>query len=270
MKLNSSSLQILGLTNVEQKVFDTLSFEKSLSVTTLGEQAAVPRTSALSALERLSERGLVRKVSTGKKTLWKKTNPEKLRRSVTSLLTGLKIEEQLEQFEKEVAVRVSAQSEFIVLHGAENLLRFQEQNIKKNTGERAFLIQGSLTGETVAKRGLTSEFARLNSLIKEAGIITELLVSDSTLARYKKRMEQDDAWRKSMKSRLLVLHAVSDAILPDNAFDVVIYKNVTALTNWKEETAVVMKNRDTMQVFQNWFHSLAVQGQKIDPNKFFV
>ena len=270
MKYDSPDLKLLGLTDVEHRIFSVLSFEQSLSVTSSSELAEVPRTSALPALKRLSTRGLVRKVSSGSKTLWKKTNSEKLRRSIANMLFALEIEEQFEELEKEVAIKISTQSEFILIKGAKNILRFQENSIKEHTKERSILAQGSKTSMTVAKLDLMSEFSRLNTLIKEQGIVTELLVSDKTLEEYEALMKKDNDWKESMRERLVVLYIVNSDMLADSAIDITMYKNRVSIINWEEQTMVVIKNKETMNIFRNWFGICIEQSQKINPNQFFA
>lgn len=264
-----SDLQILGLTDVEYQVFTAVCFERSLTVTELALKAKVPRTSALPALNRLCERGLVRKVSLGKKTLWKKTNPEKLRRSISELAAQLAIESQLALLEQDVLVKISTQSEFMIIKGAKNILKFQEKGILENTGQRSYLIQGSKTGKVVERLNLSAEFTRLNALIKERGIITELLISEKTFRGYEIYMEKDDTWKHLMRERLFVLYVVGTDLLADNAIDIIIYKNRVSVINWEEETLIVIKNQETVAVFHSWFELLATQAEKINPSTFF-
>ena len=241
-----------------------------MSVTAVSKLAGAPRTSTLPALRRLSERGLVRKVNNKSKTLWKKTNPGKLRRSIANMLAVLEIEEQFEELEKEVAIKISTQSEFILIRGARNILRFQENSIKEHTKERAILAQGSKTSATVTKLNLLSEFSRLNTLIKEQGIVTELLVSDKTLAEYEVLMKKDSDWKASMGERLVVFYVVSNEMIADNAIDITMYKNRVSVINWEEQTMVIIKNKETVTIFRNWFHILTTQGRKVNPNEFFA
>lgn len=269
MSIQRSDLQILGLTDVEYQVFTVLAFDQSLSVTELAGMAKVPRTSALPALNRLCERGLVRKVSIGKKTLWKKTNPEKLQRSITELAAQLAIESQLALLEQEVSVKISAQSEFMIIKGAKNILKFQEKGILENAGQRSYLIQGSQTGNVLERLNLPVEFTRLNTLIKERGLVTELLISEKTLKGYEIYMEKDDAWKHSMRERLFVLYVVGTDLLADNAIDIIIYKNRVSVINWEEETLIIIKNPATVAVFRSWFELLTVQADKLNPQNFF-
>ncbi|MFM2424307.1 MAG: Sugar-specific transcriptional regulator TrmB [Candidatus Parcubacteria bacterium] len=269
MSTQRSDLQILGLTDVEYKVFITVSFVESLSVSELATKAKVPRTSALPALNRLCERGLVRKVSQGKKTLWKKTNPEKLRRSIIELTAQLAIESELALLEQEVSVKTSAQSEFMIIKGAKNILKFQEKGIRENTGQRSYLIQGSRTGKVVEQLNLVSEFSRLNSLIKERGLVTELLISEKTLRGYEVYMETDLEWKHSMRERLFLLYVVGADVLADNAIDIIIYKNSVSIINWEEETLAVIKNQETVDVLYSWFNLLTTQAEKLNPQNFF-
>jgi len=270
MQMSHSDLQLLGFTNVEHRVFIALAFDQSYSVTELATKAKVPRTSTLPVLNRLSARGLVRKVSVGKKTLWKKTNPEKLRRSIISLSAQLEIAEQVEAIEKEIAVKITTQSEFMIIKGAQNILKFQEKGIQENTGQRSYLIQGSRTGTVVEQLNLAPEFSRLNSLIKERGLITELLISETTLRGYEAYMEKDIDWKHSMRDRLFVLYVVSTDLLADNAIDIIMSKNRVSVINWEEETLVIIKNQETVEVFLSWFHLLSTQAHKINPHNFFA
>ncbi len=269
MKTQDLKLDILGLTKVEKAVFAMLSFESSFSVSDIAKKAKIPRTSALPALERLRDRKLSRKTNIGKRTFWKKVKKENLKKELDNLSLSIGIEDELEKIKKVVDIKVSKKEELMIIRGFENILEFQENIISQTSLERIYLIQGSEIAEEVKKRNFLGGFIKLNKLVKEKGIITELIASENTLGIYKKLMKEDEFWRESVSERLLDMHAIENTSLENNVSEIAIYKDMALITNWKEETMVVIKNKDTVMLFKNLFTALKFTGRKINPNEFF-
>ncbi len=63
-------LRAFDFTDAEEKIVETLSFMQNVSVSKLSRKADVPRTTVYSALLRLKERGFVRRVRKGQRSLW--------------------------------------------------------------------------------------------------------------------------------------------------------------------------------------------------------
>lgn len=268
-KRNQDKLDILGLTIVEKSVFSALPPEKAIPIRTIAETAKVPRTSAVSALERLLERGLARKVSVGKRTHWKRRRAERIRSDILSFADSIGVMDGIENKGWDTDISRPEQVGFTFVKGIHEILRVQERLISRRSSDRIRFLQTAGIVDMVIRKSFVEEFSRLNERIRENGIITELVVSENALRRYEKLLSTNPSWGASLTKRLFDMYVVDDELLRDNVSDVAIFKNLALVTNWKEETMSITKNPDVVRLLVDLFRALKKSGRKFNPNFLF-
>ena len=83
MKNRTDEWEIFDFTDAEAKIVHTLNEQGSLTVSSLARKANLPRSTVDSALKRLKERNLIRKVPTSYYSVWKIVRSELLKKEIS-------------------------------------------------------------------------------------------------------------------------------------------------------------------------------------------
>lgn len=121
--ISEEELAIFGLTDAEAKLLLALLELGPTQVSKLAREADMSHTTAHSALRRLSEQGLVRRVSKGYSSVWEVVQADKVREKLQKALAPFELGISKEQVEIETGAKVLETGDFFIFDGLEDMLK---------------------------------------------------------------------------------------------------------------------------------------------------
>ena len=264
MEILKENLRAFDLTDAEMQILLALAEPDvgSISVSALSRRADVPRTTVYSALVRLKDRGFVRRVHKGRRTIWKISSSDKIEHVVTEGLEHLGVEADV--YEEEIVGGIDAvEIGITVYRGKRQILKAYEQMLKLSKAERVFAIQGNKSAEIMAKNLDKSYLLDFHNTFKRKQIIMEGFNGEYVFKLLKK-LSIDEL--KSHADRMLIGTILEDPFM-DFDLDVLVMRDVILLVNIKTETVVMIKNRPIVDMIHKFCLLFQEYGRQINYNR---
>lgn len=246
-------LDVFNFSPGERAVFNALPTSEGVSCATLTLTTHMPRTTVVRALNSLLARGFVDSIKLGARQVWLRsgTLEEKLITATNAL---------------GISIRTVHDPGFAILSGTKSIIDALWDGLRSLPRNGRFMgIQPTHSADiSLQKMGVAAVVA-INNFIKKRGIISEGVLSENYIATLTKLHGQP--WLESFSGRLAHTTFVPEAFLTYRS-EVLLFSTKTILVvNWAQETAVLITNKDTVQLFVAMFRFMHEAGRRIDNNE---
>lgn len=262
---------LLGLHPHEERVLSALEVG-AYSVSDLVRETKMARMTIYSVLERLTARGMVTFRRDGKRKKWHKADRGMLEDSFGAFLT-LFSSTSLPAGAKEIRLRKSASSEFVVFQGIPALVAEYQNMVKLNRHERIYGIQPINSAIACIEKVPGELIAQINQAVKDNEVIVEAVVSDSFVAEYAtyllksgQPMKEVQKLFEAFGGRMASTVFVPKEWINFNA-EIIIFRETVLFITWQDEIAVKITNPDIVGIVKKLFEFAQTVGRRVDQNK---
>lgn len=263
MDWHQNTLNILGLTDFEKRIVQSLDTAKSLSE--ISGETKIIRTSVAYNLKVLIQRGLVYKIKYKKRYRYIALSPDQL-----SVALGEIITEATKSKRVGVRIKTTEEDEFIVHVGSQEIIPAFKRIAEKNKNTRIKAIQHHKSFTDQVTTATATEIKSFNSTIIKNNIIIEGILNESAYETYLDEIKSDP---KNTREAIETLggRMADYYIFPDNRFDchseIWIFKATTLIINWKKQVAIEIINTDMAQLTGDMYEYVKGGCRKIDHNE---
>jgi hypothetical protein len=263
---SDEEIKLLGLDRMENKVLGVLQ-RGSFHVSRLAEGTKIGRTSLYPILGRLKQRGLVSYSYSGKRKHWHMISIPKLQEALFSLAENHRVNQKVG--EKEVGVIASQESAYKIYRGRKKLIQIYDDLSRLPRSTRVYGIQPNASVGSALKNLLSRELVGINERIKERQIIVDAVLQEDFVDYYasalKKLGKSPETILKSYGERAAVTTYVPKEYLNFNS-EIIFYENILAILNWKQLTAIVIKDSQMTGIMGELFRLIKLTGRRVDQN----
>ncbi len=257
-----SELKFLGLTPLETTILESLTEPRNPS--DIARLTGEVRTSVAYNLNRLVERGLVERITTGKRKLYVARSPADLR------LMMQRASDSIGAHTHGARIKTAQEDEFIIHVGADEIVPAFVRIVLEIKNDRVKAIQHhrSYTDQVTV---LTKEQAvTFNEAIIKNKIIVDGLLNENAYTEYEKKIRKSpESYRAQIET--LGGRMADYGVFPDGVFDVHaeiwIFKTTTLIINWKDKIAIEITNRNMTGLMRDMFEYVKSGSRKIDHNE---
>jgi predicted transcriptional regulator len=238
--MNTKFYELLGLKAQERKILKYLTPDSNVSVSDISTDTNIPRMTVYLVLDSLKHRGLADYKRIGKRRFWNRLSDIEIARLVSELVRSVHDES------KSVEIRHNDQSQFVVSHGLKNLFSIFERIAKGHKGERLIGMQPTSSMKHVVKKLSWSTLLPIQQAIRDNKIIVEGMVREDYYPTLLSLLNSDEERKSAIDSfsgRLNDMVFVSNEYLKSET-ELMMFKDVAFLVNWKDEVAVEIKNTE--------------------------
>ena len=255
-------LRAFDFTDAEEKIVETLSFMQNVSVSKLSRKADVPRTTVYSALLRLKERGFVRRVRKGQRSLWKLKKISNIKNIVEDGIEHLTPEDEISR--KGIVGGVDAKEVGIgVYRGKRQILKAYEKMFELGKAERFFVVQGNESVKNTMKNIDKQYLFSFRDRFRKAHIIMEAFSGEFVMKALKALPKEE---LKSHSDRMLIATLIEDEFM-DFGLDLVVIKDQMLLIDVKREVVVSIRNHEIANMVHCFCQFFQKYGRHINYNK---
>lgn len=265
MRNLSEDWEVLDLTDAESKILWALIEHGTMSVSKTARLSQVARTTVDSALQRLQERRLVRRVrSKGHVSLWKAVRSDKAKRELLEVANAFD-RGSAEVEDKEIVGGINAEEVGItVFRGKQQIMRAYEQMLNLAKAERVWFIQGNKSAEGALygfDKGYVQEFTRS---LKKRKIIMEGVNGERVKELLKK---VDKKTQEASFGRAFVASLLPDKYMEFDV-DLLIVRNSVMFFDMKNEIVVIVRNKPIVSMLKSINLFLREQGRSFNINEY--
>jgi predicted transcriptional regulator len=262
--MNTKCNSLLGLSGHEEKVLISLPTEDGLNVSDIARTSKTPRMSVYLALHSLKKRGLADYDRKGKRRLWKKLSNQAF--SELMINTAKSIYDNKERVE----IKHGENNGFVILKGLNNLFTIFERIAAGHKGERLIGIQPTSSMTHVVKKLSWKTIKPIQDAIRDNKIIVQGLVREDYYPTFVSLLKSKEEKKEAIKS---FIGRLTDMVLVSNQYlnsetELMMFKDVAFLVNWKDEVAIEIKNKEMLNFMLEFFELARGYGKKINQNEY--
>jgi len=261
--ISEKELGIFGLTAIESKIVLCLLENGLTSVNKISRVTNIPHTSVHSALRRLGDQGLVRRVSKGYASIWEVVGLEKIRPKISKALKPFGSTLSTVDLDGYVDTNVSDRADFQVFRKTEPILRVIQWFFLNHRGKNVCEIQGINTLKHMIKKLGGETMAQLNDFMVTSQIHTDLIITQSSIEVSSKYVSTDLRLASSLKNRSITAY-----IAPDECFEqgiqTMVASDVAVIINWEEARLELIKDTNILKLLIGLFECAKKNGQFFD------
>ena len=258
----ASSLQSVGLSEKESKIFLILLEKGSLTATDIAREVGMPRTSALLLLDALKEKGFVERVKVGGHFEWEAGALDDIETQVTEKFSLFK--ESVPDLREIVRAQgFGKKFKVSILTGASGFLKGYYKLLELKSGERVYVFEGTESVREKMKMRDQS-IIKWQNAFRESGIIIEILGSRESLTEVKRRKATDVL--RAHENRLIITHELPTHIV-DFPTDIAVLPHTVILFIPKPEIAVIIDSSELAVSLRKIFEGLTMISTTVDANK---
>jgi len=262
MKENKKLSHMLGFSKLESKIFNYLP-EYPQSISNIGKELRLPRTSVYGPVESLRKRGFVEVEKIGRRLFYKKTSHEFLINNLKLILNKGDASEVSKNF---------VHPEFFLHTGKEDLIRLYNQ-YGELRGQRLMGIQSNRSADAVLNAYPFEKLLEVNKNIKKNGVIIEGLLQEGFVDFYKSTLKKRGlSVKKAFESfggRAADTTYVPKEFLNSDS-EIMILPKAACIFNWTRLVAIEIRNKETVGLFRDLFALAKYFGRKVDQNKMVL
>lgn len=253
------AIKLLGLSKNEVTVLGLLGEHNN--PVSISRNCNIPRPTIYVTLEKLEERGLIKKRKHSNKQYWEKAGEQDIEDKV------LVAHRYLSNTENSLKKKISLNKRtHIVIHrGEKEILDVFSKLIKKHAGERMFSISGNTTGKAWSVLFDPENINKINRQIKAYKMITEF----ATSKRWFK--EQIDlfglGWAKNFEGRSAVFHEIDDKYL-NYGSQLFIFNDQVYLVSMEDGVFIEIKNPEIAKLMLSITRFVQDSSETMDANGF--
>ena len=246
MKITSMAVKILGLSKEEVAVLSILdtTSRKTSDVHQL-LKGRIPRTTLLRILNSLHKRELIAKHKfSARRGGW-------IGCDITSIFQELSTE----------GSNHDDVSKVVVYRGKKEMLTLANKVLLFHEKERVYWIQPSKIWDAWRSAGMEERIVWLNNFLQERGIVADGITSDDFLMKDVEFGGEEIL--QGFLNRPMHVHTVPSKYLNFYS-DVMIFRDVVSIMNWKDMFALEIKNRDLVNLFTGIIGYLHDTGKSVN------
>ena len=245
--------KLLGLSKKESRILSVLTGAPK-NVSQISKEARYPRTTTLRTLIGFHSRGFVAKHR-------------------VSLKRGgwvIKPTEGMEKIFKDIWDEINSaapskisrgENDIVVYHGKKQMMLLANKVLSFHKGERVYWMQSIHIWEVWLKHKLLDRVIWLTHYLKNKGIISEGFFPDNFLEiDYKYGGEK---LLRGFLDRPVIIHTIPSKFLNFYS-DIMVFRDVVSIMNWKDELAIEIKNKDLVKVFISLFDYIKATGVRVN------
>lgn len=246
----------LELQPEEIKILQALANEKSLTPTIISRQTGVKRTTVNFLLNKLAERGIIKKHKIIGHYEWQLADENHLAEKINALygFFNLTLSKALINL-PDIGVEIFKSQSAI-----EDAYR---QSLKINKGSRVYAIQGNKSIK--AQKSLSYKYLNeIQNQFKQKKIIIEGITGEKSLRFF------DDlplSLLKDYENRLVVVYLIEDELI-DFDMDILILDKEVILINFEKKLVIKIKNDTIRTVIKALYDTMKFSARKIDLNSY--
>jgi predicted transcriptional regulator len=264
MKWTQKTLEIFGLTATQTKILSSLGIERTLSE--IVRETQISRTGINYCLTQLVKRGLAYRKKYNKRFYYRAMSSQELSEKLEAITLQLQVENGVS---KNVKVRTSKESEFVIFRGIKEIIPAYEGIALLNKNERLRAIQPNKSWINLHKKLSSSQLIRVNNALRDNNIILEAILQKNAYTLYEKFFQNDPEKiadiAKSFTGRMADYTLVSQTLFDYHA-ELWIFKHTGLMINWEEEIALEITNENLVGFLRDLFEIAKASGIKVDHN----
>ncbi|MFA6227731.1 MAG: winged helix-turn-helix domain-containing protein [Patescibacteria group bacterium] len=240
----------------EIKIIQALGGEKRLTPTAISRKTEVKRTTVNFLLNKLLERGIIKKTKIGGHFEWRLADENNLAEKINSLygFFNLTLSRALINL-PDIGVEIF-KSQAAVLNA-------YRQSLKINKNSRVYAIQGNKSVK--AQKSLSYGYLNdIQNQFKQKKIIIEGVAGESSLEYFS---DLPLYLLKTYENRLTVMYLVSDGLI-DFDMDILILDKEVVLINFEKKIVVKIKNDSIRLALKALYETMKFSARKIDLNHY--
>ena len=257
MSLPESLITLLGLHTKERTVLRALS-RGHYTPYAIAHHTHLSRTTVYDILSRLHKRGLVRKVITHGKRIWKYTEPETL---AQLLLTARN--EVLHPHKHVDAITVSKRESITVYRGANTIRELTHNMFKSPTQQRFRSLQGDRQRIHWEQVFSSDDTNTINKYIKNNAIVVDSIVPKKWYERHAESLGVQ--WIQNFIDRTTEAHEVDSSYFTHGA-QLWIFHDCVYLVSLREEVVIAIQNSEIQKMILSMFEHMKDHAEHIDAN----
>ncbi|MDQ5958009.1 MAG: iclR-type protein [Patescibacteria group bacterium] len=265
---NDEEIKLLGLSSRENHLLSGLLGEDALLITAIARTTRLKRTTLYSLLDRLHERGLVIKSRRGKRWYWQLAPEKQIQEKLFALAERHRTTP--DPHEKELGIIASQDTEYKLYRGQKKLGTIYAELAYLPRGTRLFGIQPNESIASVIKNAPSKIIANINESFKNRGIIIEAILAEDFVEQYVRILRTENIppaeILRTFGERLAITTYVPKGTLDFNA-ELIFYGNTLLILDWRELSAVVIKNKNVVGILKAMFDLAKLAGRRVDQNK---
>jgi hypothetical protein len=272
MRSDLRVLKFFGLTWQEKRILEQLPKTGAVSISELSRRTKLSRTTARENLYRLHERGMARKVRIHGALQWKCPSSAALERYIAAgaQMLGAFTDKKQRTVKVRHAIHAADSVEVQVVHGALNIIHIHLREFACKKGERLLLTQYA-SGFAAQRKKIPSHFMKkANEIGAKHGGILEMIMTEKTKREYAKLAHADASWAPNASQRLVDIGILPDEWFPNQTSELFIFRNTVMLTDWHNETAVLVENEELAGMLRNFFRLAKNQADTFNNHEFLT
>lgn len=255
-------LDLLALTPNESTIFSMLQISKDSTPATLAKKCSIPRPTIYITLESLVNRGLVRQRKLNNKKIWEISDMNTIHASIENLRDVL-----LENKGNQKKLKVNENTDIVAHHGRQTILNLFEKLIYKHAGNRLMGIQGTYAGDAWEHIFDTADLNKINSLMRDEGLITEIITSKDW---FKRQIDIfGKSWAKNFIGRTAQVHFIDDKYL-DYKSQIFLFENQLYLVSMDDQIFIEIKNKEVSKLIISLMRFIEDNSKAADINKILL
>lgn len=256
MKRAFTVSEILGLSENEKEVLELL--PEHATPLSLARAASIPRPTVYITLKKLEARGLVRQKKEGKRHYWTPHLPKDILQDLAHCKMHIAEEE-----ERAEHMLLSDDTSVRIHKGKDAIVSVLMRMIKHNGGARMICIQGNHVGGSWGKALDPREINRINNMIKERKVITEIVTSLNWFKLQANMFGND--WIKGFEGRTSKINLVADEYL-DYESQIFLSGKSAYIFHMPEETAIEISNASIVKMLRSMIVFAQDNSKTVDGN----
>ena len=265
MNWRRKSLRILGLTDSEIVVLESLTLAKSMQ--DIKRLSGLSRTGIKYVLEKLMEKEMVERVKVGKRFIYIAISKKELSQKFKEIFDEVNIEAGNLHGAR---IKTSKENEFIIHVGAKEIVPAYQRIASMNKNERIKAIQHHKSWNELLDKVSKDQLIDFNRSIVKNHLILDGMLNESAYDSYLKEIKTDPSKNRDAIESLSGRMA-DYTVFPNNFFnyhcEIWLFKTTTLLINWHEEVAIEITNENMTLFLRDMFEFVKIGGKKIDHNR---
>ena len=255
---SAAQLRLLGLSPKEAKVFAAVRSGEA-TPTSIATHTKLSRPTVYDVLRRLQRRCLVTKKVQKGQTRWLPTSEQVLEQELLQVRKGLF------QFAEGVETVQGISSANVFVHrGAKAIRTLLYKTLRDQKGQRHQAFQGDLMHVGWDKVFNRHHTKRINTLIKQVGVIIDALVPHGWHNQQYEKYGDD--WVRDFMGRTTVMHELDRSFFRHGA-QIAAFKDVVLLMAMNEELIIEIRNSEIQKAIRAMMEHMREHAEPINFDK---
>jgi hypothetical protein len=254
----------------EYTIFKTLPDKTAILVTEIAQRAYMPRTTTTDVLKRLHSYGIARKVRKGSRTVWKRSSISARERYIQRVRTAIGADVPNVTTEGSKIAHLSSGMTVSMINGVSALEKVYERACSCNPYERMCLTQSPEALMEMLKKRQFEAIQTSNTKTQTHHGIMEITMTESTKRAYAQFARTYPQWIEGLSGIMIDISVVPDNVLPHTPSELFIFRDEVLLTDWKEETGVLIKDASLATMLRHLFRAAKSLGETFNNARFIA